>query len=118
MVHAESTDIIAMLAKYYMDQGKTDPVYHYYSRPPISEDEATSRAIFLAKTTDCPLFVVHVTTKGAMEAIRDANMAGYPIFGETCTHYLTLTSQIAGILNGFILPEETSKDAVAEQGAH
>ena len=92
MVHAESTDIISMLSKYYMDQGKIDPVYHYYSRPPISEDEATSRAIYLAKATDCPLFVVHVTTKGAMEAIRDANMAGYPIFGETCTHYLTLTT--------------------------
>lgn len=92
MVHAESTDIIDYLQKYYLEKGETAPVFHYYSRPPISEDEATVRAINMAKMVDCPLFVVHVTTKGAMEAIRDANMAGYQIFGETCTHYLNLTT--------------------------
>ena len=92
MVHAENADMIAVLQKYYLDRGKTDPVYHYYSRPPVAEDEATSRAIYLAKMADCPLFVVHVSTKGAMEAIRDAHIAGQVVFGETCTHYLTLTT--------------------------
>ena len=76
MVHAENADIINVLQKYYLDQGKTDPVYHYYSRPPIAEEEATNRAIALAKVADCPLFIVHVSVKGAMEAIRSAYEAG------------------------------------------
>ena len=62
MVHAENADMIAVLQKYYLDRGKTDPVYHYYSRPPVAEDEATSRAIYLAKMADCPLFVVFGST--------------------------------------------------------
>ena len=92
MVHAENADIINVLQKYYLDQGKTDPVYHYYSRPPIAEEEATNRAIALAKVADCPLFVVHVSVKGAMESIRSAYEGGFPVYGETCTQYLTLTT--------------------------
>ena len=37
--------------------------------------------------------VVHVTEKGAMEAIRDAYSRGFPAFGETCTHYLVLDTE-------------------------
>jgi len=44
----------------------------------------------LATAAEAPIFVVHVTCKEAMEAIRDAYMHGIPAFGETCTHYLTL----------------------------
>lgn len=92
MVHAENADIISVLQKKYLDSGHTEPVYHYYSRPPIAEEEATKRAIALAKTADCPLYVVHISVKEAMEAVREAFIEGYPIFGETCTHYLTLTT--------------------------
>ena len=84
--------IITILTRYYLSQGKTAPVYHYYARPPIAEEEATGRAIALAKAADCPLFVVHVSIREAMEAIRNAHNDGWPIFGETCTHYLTLTT--------------------------
>ena len=92
MVHAENADIITILTNHYLSQGKTSPVYHYHARPPIAEEEATGRAIALAKAADCPLFVVHVSAKEAMEAIREAHNQGWPIFGETCTHYLTLTT--------------------------
>lgn len=34
-----------------------------------------------------------VPAKEAMEAIRDANAKDYPIYGETCTHYLTLDTE-------------------------
>ena len=66
MVHAENADIITILTRYYLSQGKTAPVYHYYARPPIAEEEATGRAIALAKAADCPLFVVHVSIREAM----------------------------------------------------
>ncbi len=92
MVHAENADIINVLQKKYLEEGCTDPVYHYYSRPPIAEQEATERAISLAKSADCPLYVVHVSIKEAMESIRKANQEGWPIFAETCTHYLTLNT--------------------------
>ncbi|WP_418565363.1 dihydropyrimidinase [Pyramidobacter piscolens] len=90
LVHAENGDIINVLQKQLVAAGKTDPVYHYYSRPPLVETEATQRAIALSELAESPLFVVHVSTRGAMEAIRDAYNRGLPVYGETCTHYLTL----------------------------
>ncbi|MEG0903836.1 MAG: dihydropyrimidinase [Lachnospiraceae bacterium] len=92
MVHAENPDMIQVLQDQYLAEGKTDPVYHYYSRPPIAEEEATKRAIYLARLAECPLFVAHVSVKNAMLAIRDAYLEHQPVFGETCTHYLTLTT--------------------------
>ncbi len=90
MVHAENADVIDVLQKECLKKGLTDPYYHAVSRPPLVEVEATQRAINLARLADAPLYVVHVSAKEAMEAIRDANISGSSIYGETCTHYLIL----------------------------
>lgn len=90
MVHAENGDLVYTLQQQLVKEGKTEPIYHAHSRPPLVEDEATARAIALAEMADCPLFVVHVSSKGAAAHIRDARQRGLPIYGETCTHYLTL----------------------------
>lgn len=93
MTHCENADMIDTLQKECLAKGITEPYGHAISRPPIVEEEATQRAIALAKLAGAPLYVAHVTAKGAMEAIRNAYAEGYPIFGETCTHYLTLTTE-------------------------
>lgn len=93
MTHCENADMIDTLQKECLAKGITEPYGHAISRPPIVEEEATERAIALAKLAGAPLYVAHVTAKGAMEAIRNAYAEGYPIFGETCTHYLTLTTE-------------------------
>jgi dihydropyrimidinase len=93
MVHAENADIIDVLQKQCLARGEVDPIYHAISRPPIVETECTQRAISLAEAADAPIFVVHVTDKGAMEAIRDAYARGVAAFGETCTHYLVLDTE-------------------------
>ncbi len=96
MVHAENPDIITVETRLLLAEGRTDPINHYFARPPIAEAEGTRHAIRLAKFADCPLMVMHVTVKEAMEAVRDAFDQGQPVFGETCTHYLTLdTSYLA-----------------------
>jgi len=93
MVHAENADVIDVLQKQLVAEGKTDPIYHAVSRPPLVEAEATQRAIYLAMMADAPIFVVHVTCIEAMEAIRDAYIKGTPAFGETCSHYLVLDTE-------------------------
>ncbi len=91
MVHAENGDLIDTLQQQCLAQGQTAPKYHAVSRPPAVETEATIRALSIAALAEAPLFVVHVSTKEAMEAIREANIKGQPVYGETCPHYLTLT---------------------------
>ena len=53
MVHAENGDVEAQLRQQLLAEGKTDPVWHYSSRPPEIEGEATNRAVVMAGLADC-----------------------------------------------------------------
>jgi dihydropyrimidinase len=90
MLHAENGDMIELLQKQLVAEGKLDPQYHAASRPPIVETEATTRATMLAEAADAPVFVVHISCATAMMAVRDARQRGIAAYGETCPHYLTL----------------------------
>jgi dihydropyrimidinase len=88
MVHAENGDAIDVLVKQTLAEGKTEPRWHAATRPPITEGEATSRAIKLAHLAGCPLYVVHVSCGEAIEPVAAARAAGWRSWGETCTQYL------------------------------
>lgn len=91
MVHAENGDVEALLTPRLLAEGKTDPVWHATSRPPEIEGEATNRAVMMSGLTGCPLYVVHMTTESAIEALRRGRQQGYPVMGETCCQYFFLT---------------------------
>ena len=93
-VHAENGEIIDMLQKDCVKAGHTSPKYHAVSRPPIVETEATRRALYYAEELDAPIFIVHVTTKGATDAIAEAKAKKVRAYGETCTQYLTTTKDV------------------------
>lgn len=90
MVHCENADVIDVLQKKLIAEGKTDPYYHAVSRPARVELEATQRVINLAAMAEAPVYIVHVTAKNVMEAIRTAKNDGLPVYGETCVQYLML----------------------------
>ncbi len=87
MVHAENGDAIDVLVKQALAAGNTAPVWHARTRPPETEGEATNRAIQLARVAGCPLYVVHVSCREAVEPIMRAREAGWDVWGETCTQY-------------------------------
>jgi dihydropyrimidinase len=55
------------------------------------EAEATERAIALARAGDAPLYVVHLSSRDALAAVRRGRAAGQAVFAETCPHYLSMT---------------------------
>ena len=57
-VHAENGDAVALGQEVVMRSGTTGPEGHYMSRPAVLEDEATARAIRLARFVNTPLYVV------------------------------------------------------------
>ena len=91
MVHAENGDAIDILVRQALAAGRVEPAYPALTRPPELESEATYRAIRLAEVAGAPLYIVHLTTEGALEAVRDARGRGRPIYAETCTQYLFFT---------------------------
>jgi dihydropyrimidinase len=87
MVHAENGDAIDVLVKKALAEGHTEPNWHALTRPPETEGEATNRAIQLARVAGCPLYVVHVSCKEAVDPIATARAKGWDVWGETCTQY-------------------------------
>ena len=91
MMHAENGIAIDQLVAQALAKGQTDPVYHGLTRPAELEGEATHRAAVLAKVTGAPLYIVHLSSAPALEAVRDARDAGQNVFAETCPQYLYLS---------------------------
>ncbi len=91
MMHAENGPAIDVLAQQLVDRGDTDPYYHGIARAWEMEEEATHRAIMLAKLTGAPLYVVHVSAKQAVEQLAWARDKGWNVYGETCPQYLYLS---------------------------
>lgn len=112
-VHAENIELAWMLkpeVQHGGDGGLGD--WDRY-RPGFSEAEATSRALYFAEKADCPLYVVHVTCRDALEAVQRAK-ARRPgmVFAETCSHYLTLTAENAPCPGGKVNPPLRHADDV------
>ncbi|MEO8907727.1 MAG: dihydropyrimidinase [Microbacteriaceae bacterium] len=89
-IHAENGDVIDRLAADLVAAKKTGPGSHEISRPPSTEVEAVERAIKISRMADAPIYFVHLSTEGAVEAVAAAQSAEWAVAGETCTHYLTL----------------------------
>ncbi|BCB84216.1 hypothetical protein Psuf_015290 [Phytohabitans suffuscus] len=93
-VHAENGDVIDRLAADLVAAGTTGPRGHLLSRPPKTEVEAVRRAIAIADMASAPIYLVHVSTAGAVEAVAAARRNGGAVAAETCTHYLTLDPEM------------------------
>jgi dihydropyrimidinase len=90
LVHAENGDVVAAMTAKLLAEGNTGPEAHAYSRPPEVEGEATNRAIMIADMAGVPLYVVHVSSEQAHEAIRRARQKGMRVYGEPLIQHLTL----------------------------
>jgi dihydropyrimidinase len=91
MMHAENGIAIDVLVQQALARGETDPVYHGITRPVAMEEEATFRSIKLAEVAGCPVYIVHMSAREAVERVAEARDAGVNVFGETCPQYLYLT---------------------------
>jgi dihydropyrimidinase len=91
MMHAENGTAIDVLVQQALSRGETDPINHGLTRPWETEEEATHRAIMLARLTGAPLYVVHMSAKQAVETLARHRAEGYNVFGETCPQYLYLS---------------------------
>ncbi len=92
MVHAENDALIKWVSSRLLERGYRDPKYHAVSHPRVAESEAVHRATQLATFIDAPMLVVHISTEKAARVIAEARYSGNKIYGETCPHYLFLTS--------------------------
>ncbi|HXI79974.1 MAG TPA: dihydropyrimidinase [Verrucomicrobiae bacterium] len=99
MMHAENGMAIDVVAADEVAAGRTDPYYHGVARYPIFEGEATNRVIRLAEAAGVPVYIVHLSARDALNAVREARDRGAMTFAETCPQYLFLS--LEDMRNGF-----------------
>jgi dihydropyrimidinase len=90
LMHAENGGIIEVLQARALAAGRTEPMQHALTRPPIAEAEATHRCIALAEVAGAPIYIVHVSAAETADEIAAARARGLPVSGETCPQYLFL----------------------------
>jgi dihydropyrimidinase len=99
MMHAENGLAIDVIAADTVAAGTTDPIGHGLARYSVLEGEATNRVIRLAQAAKVPVYIVHLSAREALSAVRQARDEGLPAFAETCPQYLFLSLDDLG--NGF-----------------
>jgi dihydropyrimidinase len=91
MIHAENHDVITLETKRLAAENKLAARYHVDAHAVVAEEEATQRVLALAEWMDVAIAILHVSTRGATDAIRAAQQKGQKVFAETCPQYLLLT---------------------------
>lgn len=93
-VHAESHGIIEANRAEFIKEGLGEVWYHYLSRPEIAEEEADIRAIKLAEAAGAPIYIVHLANEAGERYIAARKQEGFPVYAETCPHYLAFTNEV------------------------
>lgn len=91
--HCEDYSMIKWLEQRMKEENRLEWKDFLESRPVIAEMLATVDIIEIAKATGCKAHICHVSSPDVAEKIKEAQMEGYDITAETCSHYLSMTDQ-------------------------
>jgi dihydropyrimidinase len=90
-VHCENATVIDALVADAVAGGNVGCRHHALTRPTYAAAAATHRAIALARAADASVYIVHLSCADALAEVAAAKARGWPVYAETCPHYLTLT---------------------------
>ncbi len=64
---------------------------HGLTRPAVMEGEAVHRVFRLAELAETPAYIVHLSSRDALNSLREARDRGQAAYAETCPQYLYLS---------------------------
>jgi dihydroorotase len=77
-----------------MHEGRVSLLLGLKGMPALAEDIDAVRDIILAEDTGAHIHIAHVSTKGAIDAVRRAKAEGIDVTCEVTPHHFTLTDQV------------------------
>ena len=95
-LHCENGDVIDHLEDKLMAEGRVQPTDFPKACPEWVEEEAINRAIKMGALTNCPTYVVHLSTQLGLELIKRAQAEGQRVWTESCPQYLLLSEAELG----------------------
>jgi dihydropyrimidinase len=106
-VHAEDGALIEHLTRLLLRAGRREMDVLPEARPDLAEGLATEKVAVYGGVTRCPIYVVHLSSIAALDAVRRARRRGAEIYVETRPIYLFLTEE------SYCLPGEEARKFVA-----
>ncbi len=88
MIHCEDACVVGHVTGQLIEAGHTHPRNYGRSRPAYAEAMAVSRAVAYAEATGSPIYIVHLSSREALEIAQHARARGVPVFVETRPIYL------------------------------
>ena len=101
-LHAETNSIMERRETRMREAGRIDPLAHIASRPAVVAVEAVSRAAILAEWTGTRIHILHISSADELRPLREAKARGVDITGETCPHYVLLSTDDYAQFGGVI----------------
>lgn len=92
--HCENAGVIDAMIFEKKTVGELSPASHPRTRPACLEAEAVSRLLRIAQAADCPVIIVHLTNRQALEEVEAARKRGQKVYVETCPQYLVLDESV------------------------
>ena len=93
-IHAENNDMINRNIAILRSEGKTSPIYHGRSRPPVVEIETAAKILLFAEKIGTKVEICHISTPEVVELVNRAKSKGVYVVAETCPHYLFLNENV------------------------
>jgi dihydroorotase len=90
IVHCEDK---ALTKGAVMHEGAVSSTLGLAGMPRLAEEAMGSRNIALAEAAGCRLHIAHISTAGAVDAVRRAKERGVRVTAEACPHHFSLTDE-------------------------
>ena len=93
LVHCEDGCVVSFLARSSWPQGRGAAANYPDARPIYSESVAVARAVAFAEAAEAPVYLVHISSREALEVAAKARARGLPVYVETRPAYLHHTAE-------------------------
>lgn len=88
MFHCEDQVVLREALLQLIAQRRGTLAHYEQSRPVLSEELAVHKVLALCELTDCPVYIVHVSSARALHACEVAQRRGLPVYVETRPIYM------------------------------
>ena len=93
-VHCEDSDLVRAGIRAESAAGARGLLAWHRARPAIGEALAIHRVAVLSRAHGVPVYIPHVGSRAAVEAVREALDLGTEMVAETCPHYMLFTADL------------------------
>jgi dihydropyrimidinase len=94
LLHCEDGALVRFVSEDLVAQGRGGMASYGASSPGFAERTAVEKAVAICAATRSPIYIVHLSSRTALDSARRGRADGLPVFVETRPMYLYLTSKL------------------------